>query len=362
MKDPGHAVQGGILHAAAGRQWRGGERQVLLLARALAARGVPQLVATARGGPLAQRLRAEGLPVAELPWRLGLDPRAALGLRRLVRTAALVHAHDAHAVRLAAWARRGREVPLVVTRRLTRLVARPDAWRGAEAVIAISGAVRESLRRAGIAEARLHLVPSGIDLAAGRAAAPADLRARLALPPEAPLLLVIAALTPEKGHALALEVAARMRPAWPSAHWVFAGDGPLRAPLEREARARDVADVVRFAGRVNDVVPWLTEATLLVSPSREEALGTSLLDALAAGCPVVATAVGGVPEVLGGGAGLLVPPDDPAAMAAAIHEVLADPARRAALAAAGRERVTRFSLDAVAAGTLGVYRSVGWEG
>jgi glycosyltransferase involved in cell wall biosynthesis len=222
-----------VVHVASGREWRGGQRQVWLLARELARLGVPQRVVTGAGSELARRLRAAGIPVRETPWRAGLDPRVLLALgAELRRGAALLHAHDAHALTLAglsAWTRR---TPLIVTRRVDFHLRRRGFWGRARRVIAISDAVAAVLRADGIDPARIVVVRSGVDLTQAETALPIGVRARLGLPAGASLAVHLGALVPHKDQATLLGAAALLRPRCPDLHWAIAGGGPLRGDLE----------------------------------------------------------------------------------------------------------------------------------
>ena len=347
-----------VLHVASGREWRGGERQVWLLARALTHLGVPQHLVTANGSALARRARAAGVTVTEVPWELGLDPRALFILIRRMRALdAIVHAHDAHALRLALLARpRGRS--LVATRRVTFPVRRGGTWSRADRVIAISEAVALALREGGVPTTRITVIPSGIALDDFAAVRPADTRARLGFEVATPLLVNVAALTHEKGHDTLLRAAAVLRAARPDARWVVAGAGPARARLAALAASLGLSDVVTFLGHVEDVAGLLADATVVVSASEAEGLGSTLLDAMALARPIVATSVGGVPEVLARGAGLLVPAGDAARLASGIERVLGDAAGARALGMRAREVVADFGIDRMAERTLAVYGSL----
>jgi glycosyltransferase involved in cell wall biosynthesis len=202
------------------------------------------------------------------------------------------------------------------------------------------------------------VIPSAVPVAEIAAAHPAGWRARLGLAPAVPLLVNVAALTPEKGHDVLLDAAARLRAAVPAAAWLVAGDGPRRGELAARTRAAGLDGTVRWLGHVDDVAGLLAEADVVVSASTAEGLGSTLLDALALGRPIVAAAAGGVPEVLAGDAGLLVPPGDAPALAAAVARVLADPALAGALRAAATRRATAFDVRRMAERTIEVYRSV----
>jgi glycosyltransferase involved in cell wall biosynthesis len=347
-----------VLQVASGREWRGGERQVWLLTRELARLGVPQHLVTARDSVLARRARAAGITVSEVPWDIGLDPRALFSIIRQSRaTDAMLHAHDAHALRLALLARR-RGTPVLATRRVTFPVRPGGTWQRADRVIAISDAVADALRRGGVHDERITVIPSGTDLDALAGTAPAGVRERLGWPADTPLLVNVGALTPEKGHATLLRAAAALRATRPDARWVVAGDGPERSHLARLAAALGVQDTVTFLGHVDDVAALLADATVVVSASDAEGLGSTLIDAMALARPVVATEVGGVPELLRPDAGLLVPPGDGHALAAAIATLLRDPAAAASLGARARRAAERFAIGRMAERTREVYRSL----
>jgi glycosyltransferase involved in cell wall biosynthesis len=172
---------------------------------------------------------------------------------------------------------------------------------------------------------------------------------------EARVLLAVCRLERQKGVDVAVRALPRVRERHPAAELVVLGDGPERPALERLARNLDVP--VHLLGRVPDVAAWLRRADVLVHPARWEGFGLALLEAMLAELPVVATTVSSIPEiVVPGETGLLVPPDDPAALAAAIDTVLDD---AGSLGRAGHDRARRgFSVARMADATLAVYRDV----
>ncbi|MDP9258900.1 MAG: glycosyltransferase, partial [Actinomycetota bacterium] len=168
-------------------------------------------------------------------------------------------------------------------------------------------------------------------------ARPPDPALRRALADERPLVLVVARLDPQKGHRHLLAAAAEV----PDAIFALAGDGPERLALEELADRLGIRDRVRFLGERSDVADLLAACDVFVLPSLYEGLPISVLEAMAADRPVLATAIGGTNEVvIDGESGLLVPPAKPEAMAAALRRLLDDPALRSRLAAAGLARVT----------------------
>ena len=346
-----------IIHVASGREWRGGQRQTWLLARELERLGVDQLLITQRGSELARRAQADGVRVREVSWSMGLDPRAFWAVRSEARRGpAILHAHDGHAVTIARWASSS-AAPWIATRRNASPLGRPDSWRTAVRVVAISEAVRAQLRGDGVAEDRIVVVPSGIDLAAIRATGAEDLRTWARVPNGGPLVVTVAALTPEKG-LLTLIAAFAMVLKERDVRWVVIGDGPMRDQLRTSANDPSFQGKLVFPGFHPEPTRLLRDADLFVLCSRSEGLGTSVLDAMALDLPVVATDAGGLPELLAGGAGLSAPVDDPRAVATAVMRFLDDPDLRRRAIEAGRTTVARYTVDAMAAGMRVVYDSV----
>lgn len=348
-----------VVHVASGREWRGGQRQVWLLARELHRAGdLSQVVVTGAGSELAGRLRAGGIPTREVEWRAGLDPRALLGIRAELRHgAALLHAHDAHALTLAGLARWGTGVPLVVTRRVDFPLRRLGFWRRADRIIAISEAVAAVLRSDGIDPRRIVVVHSGVDLEAAERAEPLGIRQRLKVPTDAVLAVSVGALVPHKDHETLLRAAALLEARCPKLHWAIAGQGPLRDDLEALLDELGLRHRVHLLGQIADPLRLIADADLFVMSSREEGLGTSVVDAMARGIPVASTTAGGLPEMLGDGAGLLVPPGDPAALAEAVARLAGDDQLRRVLESRGRAAARRFSAERMAGEVRTVYRS-----
>ncbi|TFG46270.1 MAG: glycosyltransferase [Gemmatimonadales bacterium] len=348
-----------VVHVASGREWRGGQRQVWLLARALARRpDVTQVVVTGRGSELARRLEVAGVPTVTPPWSSALDLRALLATLRATNRRSILHAHDSHALTLAGLASFVTGHALVASRRVDVPLRRTGFWRRADRIIAVSAAVQAALTARGVPASNITVVHDGIPVEEVSAMPPEDLRPTLGLPPGTPLVITTGALVGVKDHMTlvrAAEVAAGRRP---DLHWAIAGEGHLRASLDRLITELGLRDRVHLLGDVPDAARFVALADLFVMSSIREGLGTAILDAMALGTPVVGTRTGGITELLEDGAGRLVPPRDPAALAAAVLDLLDDPASRTALAARGREAVRRYGDERMAEGVLRVYRSL----
>jgi glycosyltransferase involved in cell wall biosynthesis len=350
-----------VLHVDPERGWGGGETQVLALVRGLRARGHESTVAAHPGGPLAQAASDIGIPVVALRVRNNLDLRAALALRRLVPGHDVVHFHTARAHALAPLCR-GRGARLVVTRRMDYVptggpYVRFLYNRAVDVVIAISESVREALCRAGVTRARIRVVPSGIETRGYPAPPGAGMACRGAwgVGADDVLVLVPGALERRKGHAVLLEAAARVRSGGVSVRYVFCGEGREAAVLARAAES--VAGKVRFVGFRRDMPACLAAADIVALPSLHEGLGVAALEAMASARPVLASRVGGLAEtVVAGETGLLVPPGDAGALAAALQRLVEDAELRVRLGAAGRARVlARYTSARMAEGTLACY-------
>jgi glycosyltransferase involved in cell wall biosynthesis len=218
-------------------------------------------------------------------------------------------------------------------------------------LIVPSDSIMAKVRAEGRGAARFAVIPNGVDLSRFAAPPPpCSLRREIAVPPEAPLIGVVARLEPEKGHAHLLAAWPRVAAAVPDAWLVIVGEGSecqaLRARVE--GMPADAARRVVFTGRRDDVAALTAELSVAVLPSLREAQGISLLEAMARRVPVVASAVGGIPEVVTDGVdGLLVAPAHADALADALVRLARSPALRRRLGEAGYATVhERFSIEA----------------
>jgi len=351
-----------VLHLDTERGWRGGERQVLWLARMLDPGRYESLIAARAGEPLAARARDAGIPVIETRPVVEFDLVAAWVLRQTIRrrNVRIVHAHTAHAAALAALATLRTSARLVVTRRVDfRLRTNPGSrwkYRRADGVIAISRAVSEALIASGIIPSRIEVIPSGVDLSRPTPPVARDTLLTLGVPIDAPVVVQVAQLVGHKDPVTFVDAIAVARRRVPALHAVLVGDGPLRDAVHAAIARHGLGDVVHAVGYRSDADALLAAADIVTLSSREEGMGTVLLDALAFGKPVVATAAGGIPEIIEDGvSGILTPVGDASALGAAIAALIESPARRAALSAAARVRANRFSMALTASRTASVY-------
>jgi glycosyltransferase involved in cell wall biosynthesis len=332
----------------------GSERHLLTLLPALAERGVDVsflgLDDPSRApDPFYETL---SVPYERVPAPRDLDPRLALRVRRATRKADLVHTHLVHAdVYGALGARR-----LVSTKHNDdpfragpfRLVERALA-RKASTVIAITRALaRFQVERVGLPAGKVEVIHYGLD----DLPQPWGANAADDVPEGARILLAVSRLEPQKGIDVAVRALPEVLATNRDAHLVVLGEGPQRAQLEQLATSLGVP--VHLPGRVPDVAAWLRRADLLVHPARWEGFGLALLEAMLASLPVVATNVSSIPEiVVDGETGVLVPPNDPSALAGAISRTLDHPGD---LGQRGHARAREeFSVARMADRTVAVY-------
>ena len=354
-----------VLHIDTERGWRGGERQVFWLAREMALLGHRPLIAARPGEPLAARAPTAGIEVVACSPKGELDLRAAWKLRATLQRASVdvIHAHTAHGVTIGAFAAMGSGIPLVAARRVDFPIrSGPTSkwkYRRAARIIAVSEAVGRVLAAGGIPARQITVIPDGTDLDRPTRAASRQTLRQLGIPVGAPLVVQVAQLVGHKDPVTFVRAMRTVIDRIPTAHALLVGEGPLRAVATQEARALKIDGNVHFAGYRDDADSLLATADVVCLSSREEGMGSVLLDSLVFGRPVVATRAGGIPEVvLDGETGLLVPVDDPRQLGDAIVRLLGDSELRGRMGAAARARASEFSVARMTQRTIDVYREV----
>jgi glycosyltransferase involved in cell wall biosynthesis len=330
----------------------GSERHLLTLLPALRERGVEVSFLGLDDPSRAPDpfYEAMAVPYERLNAPRDLDPTLAWRVRRAARRADLVHTHLVHADVYGAFGARR----VVSTKHnddpfragAFRFVERALAHRAARIIAITESLARFQVERVGLPAKKVEVIHYGLDdLPQAWGENPPD-----PVSPDTPVLLCVCRLEPQKG----VDVAIRALREIPGAQLVVLGEGPQRGELEQLARELDLP--VYLPGRVPDVAAWLRRADLLVHPVRWEGFGLALLEAMLASLPIVATKVSSIPEiVVDGETGLLVPPDDPGALAAAVNRVLADPSD---YGERGRARARNdFSIAKMADRTLAVYET-----
>ena len=354
------------LHIDTARTWRGGQNQALLTVLGLRAIGHRTFLLAHPQGELRRRA-SEGPDLIPFAPRAELDLTAAWRMTRIIRDVrpTIIHAHDPHGVAVAALALSYQTFdphPILVASRRVDFHLRTNAfsrwkYRQVRAFLCASDAIRKMLIEQGIEAARTITVHEGIDLEHVAAAPPVSVHEAYWLPHNAPLAGAVGALVGHKGHRYLIEAAAQVVREVPDARFVILGEGDLRASLEKQIAELHLEKHVILGGFRPDVLSLLKGFDIFLMPSVTEGLGTSLLDAMACAKPIIASRVGGIPEVVvDGKTGILVPPKDPDRLAQAIVRMMQDRALAASMADAGYARVTeRFTVERMVEETLAVY-------
>ena len=353
------------VHVDTERTWGGGQRQVAWLAAGLAARGHPTWVVARSRSRFGGALAGTGVTLVRMDPVVEWSVPSAARLNRLATEvgADLLVAHTAHTAALVALATALSGRPFVVTRRVALPLRRGGLsrwkYRRAAGVIAVSERVREALLRDGVPAGRVAVVRSGVDLSRPAApAAPATLW-DLGVDPSRPVAVMVSALAPpHKDPVTFVRAVAIARRARPALQGLLVGGGPLLPIIRALVREESLEGSVSIAGQRDDAEGLLAAGTVAVLTSRDEGLGTTLLDAMLWSVPVVATRAGGVVEVVRDGVdGLLAPVGDASGVARGILRVLSDDGLRDRLIHSARGRVAEFSADAMVDASIDAYRS-----
>ena len=354
-----------------------GGAENILVELAQAARGADLELVVVELSPVFDPVHAGILRQLDVPVvKLGLtrwDPRAVPRTVEALRShrIQLVHTHLTHADLVGAAAASWLGLPVVCAMRPTEQA--PAGWVGrylrtaglvarrrlTARSIAVAHSQRDWYRRLVGSDDQLVVLPNGmVDPSSLPVASRVRLRAELGVGPDDPLVVSASLMRPEKGHDLLLDAVTLLAPEL-ALTVALAGDGPLRTELQaRVAGNPALADRVRFLGYRDDVPALLGAADLVLHTSRADALPTTLIHALAAGVPTVATSVGGIPDIVTAETGVLVPPR-PQSIATAVETLLADGAARQRMGRAARARfLAQFEATGWADRLRAVYESV----
>jgi glycosyltransferase involved in cell wall biosynthesis len=354
-----------VLHTESSPGLGGQEIRILDEARWTRERGWRVILACQPNGPLHERARSTGLETVPVSMRAAWDPRAISTLARLIarQRVDIVHTHSSVDGWLGGLAARMARVPVVRTRHVSIPIR--SRWNPvyrwlADRVITSGEAIRRLVMTAGVAADRVLAIPAGVDLGQFPFRPRGEVGVERA-GMSAPVIGSVAMFRGSKGHAHLIDAFRAVRSAYPRATLLLVGDGLRRAWVEGLAREAGLGDAVVFTGFRPDVAAWLAQMDCFVLAStRTEGVPQSLLQAFATGVPVVASDVGGVPEVvIDGETGLLVKAESAAELARAIESVLADRAgadRRTACARTLVEK--RFSHHRAVTRLLEVYEEV----
>jgi glycosyltransferase involved in cell wall biosynthesis len=362
-----------ILHVDTETTWYGGQRQAFYLASGLAQQGHTSVVASPSKSPLAQECKKSNVEVVEIPLRGELDLLSAVQLRTLIKKRGfeIVHAHTAHAHTLVGLATLGNpNIGKVVSRRVDYSIFRSGSilsrWKylrlGIDRYIAISQAVSDILEHDGVHAEKISIVHDGVAFPphSPEKTNHFDVRSHYKIGASSPLIGTIAQLSDYKGYQFLADAIPLILKEIPQATFLWIGEGILKERLKNQIRKLGVEKAVIFAGYQQNLEPFWKAFDFMVVPSHMEGLNSSLLDGLARGKPIVASAAGGIPEVIQDGEnGVLVPIRSPQALAEGVIRLLKDPGLIQKAAQAGPKTIAqRFTLNHMVTKTEQIYLEI----
>ena len=353
-----------VAHLVLTLNFGGLEQLVIQLSEELKRRGIESSIIALTEGALLDEANRRGVRSLALHKKSGLRPALPLRLARVLREMQvdILHTHNFAPLIYGTLAAKLSKIPTINTRH-GRAALRTYAWVWSltDCVVAVSHDARtELLRHNSIRSDKVSVIWNGIDLSPYRAAPSTDIRRELGLPGDVPLIGTVGRLSEEKDHATLLRAFRTVLDHGIAAKLLIAGGGAMEEPLKNLARELAVDAHVHFLGFRRDVPAVLQGCDLYVQSSRMEGVSLTLIEAMAAGLPVVATRVGGNPEVVQDGeTGALVPPADPVAFAAAMTAILRDREAARRLGEAGRRRAYEvFSIDVMVDAYMQLYERV----
>jgi len=335
-----------VLHTESSKGWGGQENRILKESAGLRKLGARVILLCQPGSTLGKRARSEGIEVRTCSMRKHYEVSAIADILRLIKKESIdvINTHSGRDSFLAGIAgRMSRRRPLIVR---TRHIAMPMTSKITysllpHVVVTVSEYVRRYLIREGVRPEHVVTIHTGIDISTfSPEAVPGNLRQEMGMPEETPLIGTVAILRRKKGYHILLDAIPLVLERVPRAMFIFVGDGPQKENISATIEELGLSGNVRLLGMRWDVPNVLKSIDIFVLPTLQEALGSSFVEAMAMGKPVIGTSVGGVGEVIKDGSnGYLVEPNKAAALSEAILKVLEDPERGRSMGKEGRRMV-----------------------
>lgn len=356
-----------ILHINTSREWRGGEQQLFYLAQGLSLEKINQIIIGIPGSPLEERCLAEGFEFIPLEMKSELDFRAIRSIRAICQSkkVSLIHTHTGHAHTLALLAKRKHlNIPLIVSRRVDFKPAQSffSRWKYKHPAInyylPVSHKIRSIMIEAGISPERLITVYSGIDLKRFvKMASGETLREEFSIPKKTIIIGNIAALVDHKDQETLIRSIAKIKTELPF-KLLIVGEGKLEKKLKAITRELGLEEKIIFTGYRKDIPELLSLFDIFTLTSKEEGLGTSVLDAMAAGLPIVATRGGGIAEMLTHEKGAyLANVADTDSLAQYYNDLIESEVLRSTFGSFNKQSVKRFSFQNTVQKTKLIYYS-----
>jgi len=345
-----------VIHVDAEMGWRGGQQQAINLHEGLCKAGIYSVFVCRKGSALRQRLESADLPHKGFAYLGEIDIIAAMRLARYASDngISIIHAHSSHALSWALGAKlfypslkvvAARRVDFSIRKNL--LSRRKYISSRLDSIVAISRNIYDVLVADGIPRDKVHLIHSGVDLQRFAESETAEnFRSIWGIPEDSLIVGTVAAFVGHKDYPNFIHAAALARKKNPSLHFIAVGSGPKLDEMKQLSRDLQLSPGITFTGDKEDLGSVLKACDIFVLASKKEGLGTSVLDAMGLGLPVIGTKAGGIPEMIDDlESGMLVKKSDPAALSDAILRLAEDPDLREKLGKAARERVKLFSKE-----------------
>ena len=358
-----------VLHFSSAKTWRGGEQQIAYLMAELYKLGIDQHVFCVEGSAVADFCTKNQFQFSIYKKRASIDPGPGLKLSRIVRQFKidLVHIHDAHAHTFAAMSATlfGLKVPLVLSRRVDFPIKKGifSRWKynhpGIKAILCVSGFIKKVIEKDIQEPAKIKVVYSGIDISKFHFQKNNILKNEFGIPPDSLLIANVAAIAPHKDYFTFVDTAEILLTTRPNAHFlIIGGDGGEEKAIRNYIRQKKLDGKVQLTGFRKDIPEVLPGVDLFLFTSKEEGLGTSLLDALACRVPVVATDAGGATEIIEHReTGLMTTVKNAVKLAECVLNLLDDEMLKKRVVNNGFEKLKMFSVEETARKTLEVYRA-----
>lgn len=335
----------------------GAVQSLLTLARHQREEGHHVEFLTFSGRKFGSQVRGEGFTANEVKVRAKIDPKAVAQIARVIKAGKfdLVHTHLSTSSVNGGLAAKVAKTPAVAT---VHGMSGKLSFFAATHLVAVSEGVKQHLIMQGVSANKISVVYNGIE-STFCGLAREESRALLGIPLGVPVVGTVSRITALKGIEDAIRAVAQLRSDFPNLQYLLVGDGNGVESCQQLAAELGIADAVRFVGYQANVADYLAAMDVFLFPTLKEAMGISLIEAMAVGLPSVATSTGGIPEVLPTECGFLVPPKDPNAIAASARSLLCQDDLRASMGRAAKDRVEeRFSASAMYRHTDAVYRKL----
>jgi glycosyltransferase involved in cell wall biosynthesis len=359
----------GILHIDTGREWRGGQQQAVYLYEGLLAREFKTNFICKKNSKLEKYFKGKSLPFVTLGLKNELDFKSAWQIARICveKNYQILHLHTAHALSIGLLAKLfNKDVKTIGVRRVDFHIKKNPLsqikykTRKLDQLVCISKAIQNILLEDGVNKEKTKVIHSGIDIHKFDDIAPACyLRQELSIPEDHLLVGTVAALVDHKDYPTLLKAAQRVMNENKNVSFLAAGDGERENEIKELARHLDLQGRFHFLGYRNDIGGLLKILDVFVLASKEEGMGTSLLDAQAVGLPVIGTTAGGIPEIIENGKnGLVVPVQAPQKLAGAILTILEKEALRRKYGNNSLEFVKKFDIDITIEKNINLYQNL----